>query len=142
MAAATSTAPRACPTESAVRASTPTNDSSSATASGSCSTMSAATPSKIVFSRSSGRSPAGVDREARLLDRLAHAGEGLGSSRHLEGRAVTRDVFGAALRRGEHQLVLVGAGGIDDDDRLPFELPRHSTGAAEVAVVLRERVTN
>ena len=60
-AAATSTAPRACPTESAMRASTPTNDSSRATASGACSTMSAATPSKIVFSRSSSRSPAGVD---------------------------------------------------------------------------------
>ena len=36
-AAATSTAPRACPTESAMRASAPTNDSSSATASGACS---------------------------------------------------------------------------------------------------------
>ena len=41
---ATSTAPRACPTESAMRASAPTNDSSSATASGACSAMSSRTP--------------------------------------------------------------------------------------------------
>src|SRR6266542_1859149 len=54
------TAPRACPTESAVRASTPTKDSSRTTASGRCSSMSAATASKIVFSRSSGRSAAAV----------------------------------------------------------------------------------
>ena len=59
-AAATSTAPRACPTESAMRASAPTYDSSSATASGACSAISSATPSKIVSSRSSTRSRAGV----------------------------------------------------------------------------------
>ena len=46
-------APRACPTESAMRASAPTNDSSSATASGACAAMSAATPSKMTRSRSS-----------------------------------------------------------------------------------------
>ena len=41
-----------------MRASAPTNDSSSATASGACSWMSALTPSKIILSRSSGRSRA------------------------------------------------------------------------------------
>ena len=58
VAAATSAAPRACPTESAMRASAPTNDSSSATASGACSSMRPGTPSKIVSSRTSGRSRA------------------------------------------------------------------------------------
>ena len=60
VAAATSAAPRACPTESAMRASAPTKDSSSATASGACAAMSSWTPSKIVRSRSSGRSRAPV----------------------------------------------------------------------------------
>ena len=53
-------APRACPTESAVRASTPTKDSSSATASGAAWSMSVVTASKIVFRRASGRSDARV----------------------------------------------------------------------------------
>ena len=53
--AATSTAPRACPTESAMRASAPTYDSSRATASGSCSAISSWTPVKIVSSRASSR---------------------------------------------------------------------------------------
>src|SRR6266516_4815558 len=62
-AAATSTAPRACPTESAMRASAPTYDSSSATASGACSLMRAATASWIVFKRTTVSSPAGVDQQ-------------------------------------------------------------------------------
>jgi len=60
LAAATSTAPRACPTESAMRASAPTNDSSRTTASGACSAMSAATPSKRVRNRCSRGSSAPV----------------------------------------------------------------------------------
>ena len=63
LAAATSTAPRACPTESAMRASAPTYDSSSATASGSCSAMSSATASWIVFKRRTTSCPAGVDQQ-------------------------------------------------------------------------------
>jgi hypothetical protein len=43
-----------------VRASTPTKDSSSATASGAAWSMSVVTASKIVFKRASGRSDAGV----------------------------------------------------------------------------------
>src|SRR2546430_15652328 len=62
LAAATSTAPRACPTESAMRASAPTYDSSRATASGACSLMSAATASWIVFKRRTVSCPAGVDQ--------------------------------------------------------------------------------
>src|SRR5262249_1876660 len=58
-----STAPRACPTESAMRASAPTNDSSSATASGACSAMSASTASWIVFKRRTVSCPAGVDQQ-------------------------------------------------------------------------------
>ena len=46
-----------------MRASAPTNDSSSATASGACSAMSAVTPSKIVLRRSSGRSRADVRQQ-------------------------------------------------------------------------------
>src|SRR3954447_22065633 len=63
LAAATSTAPRACPTESAMRASAPTYDSSRATASGACSLMSAATASWIVFKRRTVSCPAGVDQQ-------------------------------------------------------------------------------
>src|SRR5256886_16228299 len=63
LAAATSTTPRAWPTESAMRASAPTYDSSSATASGTCSAMSAATASWIVFKRMTVSSPAGVDQQ-------------------------------------------------------------------------------
>ena len=55
--AATSTAPRACPTESAMRASAPTNDSSSATASGACRAISSWTPVKMVRRRASGGAP-------------------------------------------------------------------------------------
>src|SRR5438552_18791840 len=61
--AATSTAPRACPTESAMRASAPTYDASRATATGACSLMSAATASWIVFKRSTVSCPAGVDQQ-------------------------------------------------------------------------------
>src|SRR5262249_11777622 len=60
VAAATSTAPRACPTESAMRASAPTYDSSRATASGTCRRISSDTPSKIVSRRRSTRSRADV----------------------------------------------------------------------------------
>src|SRR5438270_9235200 len=63
LAAATSTTPRAWPTESAMRASAPTYDSSSATASGTCSAMSAATASWIVFKRMTVSWPAGVDQQ-------------------------------------------------------------------------------
>src|SRR6185503_11764198 len=52
-----------CPTESAMRASAPTYDSSSATASGACSAMSAATASWIVFKRRTVSCPAGVDQQ-------------------------------------------------------------------------------
>src|SRR5258708_35929488 len=58
--AATSMAPRAWPTESAMRASAPTDDCSRATASGPCSLISSPTPSKIVSTRSSTRSRAFV----------------------------------------------------------------------------------
>src|SRR5438477_2305052 len=63
LAAATSTAPRTCPTESAMRASAPTYDSSIATASGACSAMSTATASWIVFKRRTESCPAGVDQQ-------------------------------------------------------------------------------
>src|SRR5256885_2993330 len=63
LAAATSTTPRAWPTGSAMRASAPAYDSSSATASGACSAMSVATASWIVFKRTTVSSPAGVDQQ-------------------------------------------------------------------------------
>jgi hypothetical protein len=69
-AAATRIAPRAWPTESAVRGSAPTNDSSIASASGSYRSTSPATPSKIVRSRSSGRSRGDVFHQANSSARI------------------------------------------------------------------------
>ena len=63
IAQATSAAPRACPTESAIRASAPTYDSSIATASGSCRAMSSATSSWIRLSRAAAASRGEVSHQ-------------------------------------------------------------------------------
>ena len=54
--------------------------------------------------------------------------------------AVELDVVRAALGRGQRQLVLVDALGVDEHDAAPLEQPGDGAGRAEVAAVLRERV--
>jgi hypothetical protein len=83
-----------------------------------------------------------VDRVSRSLDRLAHRRELLRRGGHLKGRAVALDVVCPAFCRSERQLVLVDAVGRHLHDPASLEEPRDGSGAAEISVVLRERVPN
>ena len=68
------------------------------------------------------------------------AASALGGARDLEDVAVLLEILGAAVGCGEEELVLVDAGGRDEHDAAPLELPGDGAGRPEVAAELGEGV--
>ena len=83
-----------------------------------------------------------LDREAGVLERLAHGGQRLRRAGDDEARSVELDVVGPCFGRDHDELVLVRVGRRDQDDSAPLELPRDRAGRAEIAAVLRECVAH